>query len=242
MPDGTSCDDGNACTEGDTCRAGACGGGAPVVCPAGDACHDVAACNPLTGTCTVTPKTDGAPCDDGNACTTGDSCQSGACAAGAPVVCAGGDACTQPGVCDPATGACNAVPRPDGASCDDGNPCTFADRCQAGVCTGGRTIICDAPGDACHEAATCDPATGQCARMPKPDGTPCSDANKCTQGDTCEAGACTGGAPVLCVAPDDCHVALCRPRSGKCKVKRKQPFEHCRKSAGKGDDKGKGKH
>ncbi|MBK9262293.1 MAG: MYXO-CTERM sorting domain-containing protein [Polyangiaceae bacterium] len=40
------------------------------------------------------------------------------------------------------------------------------------------------PVDACHDAAGCDPATGQCSNPPKPDGTPCP-------GGACQVGICT---------------------------------------------------
>jgi hypothetical protein len=123
---------------------------------------------------------------------------------------------------------CSSPAKPDGSMCNDGDLCTYDDTCHAGVCTGGTPITCSTPGDACHEAATCEPSTGQCVNAPKPDGTPCSDANACTQTDTCQAGACTGGDEVECDSPDPCHVGVCRPRSGTCKVRRMQPgFRAC---------------
>ena len=118
----------------------------------------------------------------------------------------------------------------DPTQCDDGDPCTV-DTCGAEGCVH-SPIVCEGGGDACHAAATCDPASGQCVAAPVEDGTACDDGNACTHHDACQAGACTGADPVLCVAPDDCHVSMCRPRSGKCKVKRKQPFDHCRKGKG----------
>jgi len=241
-PDGTVCGDGNACTEGDTCQAGTCTAGAPVVCGGADACHEAGTCDPATGACSVVAKPDGTRCEDGNACTQFDACQAGTCTGGAPVVCTAGDACHEPGTCDPATGQCSNPAKPDGSACSDGNACTLNETCHAGTCGGGQAVTCSAPGDACHEAAVCDPTTGGCVNPPKPDGTPCSDANKCTQTDTCQAGACTGGDPVICEAPTPCHTAMCKPRSGTCKVKRKKPFRQCIKTfKGKGKDKGKKK-
>jgi hypothetical protein len=225
--DGTPCDDGNACTESDTCQAGACTAGAPVVCGGGDACHEAGVCNPSNGQCAYAAKPNGTGCDDGNACTQLDSCQAGACVGGNPMVCAASDSCHAAGVCNPTTGMCSNPAKPDGTSCDDGNLCTFSESCHAGVCVAGNAITCNTPGDACHEASVCDPSTGQCVNPSKPDGTSCDDDNACTQTDTCQTGACTGGDPVVCESPDPCHVAICRPRSGSCKVKRSQPFQAC---------------
>ena len=50
--------------------------------------------------------------------------------------------------------------------------------------------------------APCNTATGVCsAATTAPDGTACDDGNACTQTDTCQAGVCTGGAPVACGSP-----------------------------------------
>jgi hypothetical protein len=74
-----------------------------------------------------------------------------------------------------------------------------------------------AASDQCHVAGTCDPATGVCSNPAAPNGTSCSDGNACTQTDTCQAGACAGSNPVICVAPDQCHVAgVCDAATGLC--------------------------
>src|SRR5439155_798810 len=82
--------------------------------------------------------------------------------------------------------------------CNDGDACTVADTCQGGVCAG-TPVVCH-PSDQCHAAGTCNPATGTCSDPPQLDGTRCDDGNACTQTDTCEAGACVGGDPVVCTA------------------------------------------
>src|SRR5204863_9534111 len=69
--------------------------------------------------------------------------------------------------------------------------------CQAGVCTGSNPVVCPDP-DQCHDAGTCDPATGECSNPAKDDGTTCNDGNLCTQSDSCQAGVCTGSNPVVC--------------------------------------------
>jgi hypothetical protein len=187
-----------------------------VTCTAMDQCHDVGVCNLATGVCSNPVKSDGSTCSDGNACTTGDSCQSGACVAGTPVVCTASDQCHLAGVCNTGTGQCSNPNKANGSTCDDGNMCTQVDSCQAGVCTGATPVVCSAS-DQCHSVGTCDPSTGTCSNPNKPDGTTCSDSNACTQTDTCQAGFCVGGNPVVCTASDQCHVAgTCAPATGVC--------------------------
>jgi hypothetical protein len=268
-PDGAACTDGNACTSGDSCQAGACAAGAPVVCTASDQCHEPGTCNPATGVCSnpakadgtlcddgspctvgetcqsgactggqgqtcddhnpcttdtcdlvngcsFTPVQNGTACDDGNACTTADSCQSGTCTGGPLVVCTASDQCHDAGTCNPATGLCSNPAKPDGAACSDGNACTTADSCQGGSCTAGAPVVCTAS-DQCHDAGTCNPATGACSNPAKPDGAACADGSACTTLDSCQGGTCTGGAPVVCTASDQCHDAgVCSPATGAC--------------------------
>jgi hypothetical protein len=133
-------------------------------------------------------KVDGTPCDDGSACTQSDTCQAGICAGGNAVVCTALDTCHVPGQCDPVTGVCTNLEKPDAAACDDGDACTQADTCLSGVCVGGNPVVCHAL-DTCHAVGVCDGATGNCPNPSKPDGAACAD------------GACNTG---VCVsAPDD---------------------------------------
>src|SRR5262249_7137362 len=92
----------------------------------------------------------------------------------------------------------------DGTTTDQYTPVqvsalNLADPCSAGV-------------------AVCNAGTGLCAATPsQPDGSPCNDDNACTQTDTCQAGVCTGANPVVCAAPDQCHlVGTCDPGTGMC--------------------------
>src|SRR5206468_1614367 len=102
----------------------------------------------------------------------------------------------------------------NGAPCDDGNACTRTDACQAGACVGGNPVVCTAA-DQCHIAGVCNAASGVCTNPAKLDGAPCDDGNACTRTDTCEAGACVGGNPVVCTAADQCHTAgACNPATG----------------------------
>lgn len=111
----------------------------------------------------------------------------------AGVVCSASDACHEVGVCDPLTGLCTDPIAADGTGCDDGDACTLSDTCLAGACTGTDPITCSAS-DACHDAGTCDPATGICSDPMAADGTSCNDGDGCAA-DSCQAGICE---PVAC--------------------------------------------
>ncbi len=101
-------------------------------------------------------------------------------------------------VCDPAAcpqNACqSAVCKSDGScglgpvkTCNDGNVCTD---------------------DSCDGALGCVFAPNQAT---------CNDGDACTTVDACAAGTCVGGAPVVCDAVNDCHVAgVCDPKTGAC--------------------------
>ncbi len=79
----------------------------------------------------------GTTCSDGDACTLGDTCDAiGGCVSASTVVCDAPDQCHTAGTCDPGTGVCSNPELPDGTVCDDGDPATPGDSCQAGVCTG----------------------------------------------------------------------------------------------------------
>jgi hypothetical protein len=117
-------------------------GNAGAVCRASSGGCDVS--ETCLGTSAFCPVDRGQPngtsCDDGSACTQSDSCQAGACTGGNPVVCAASDSCHDPGTCNPATGICSDLPKPDGAPCDDGGACTMSDTCQSGACIAGPPL------------------------------------------------------------------------------------------------------
>ena len=173
---------GSPCMQPSDCGLGFCVDGVccNTACNAGpcDACS-IAAGAPSNGTCAMIA---GPACDDGNLCTESDTCQAGVCVGGNAVVCTALDTCHVPGQCDPATGVCTNVTKPDTAACDDGDSCTQADDCQAGVCTGANPVVCNAM-DECHSAGTCDSTSGICSTPAKPDGAPCV-------GGECIAGTC----------------------------------------------------
>ncbi|HVY32684.1 MAG TPA: hypothetical protein VHB79_39380 [Polyangiaceae bacterium] len=214
--DGTSCDDGDACTKTDACKAGKCTGSGAVTCTASDQCHNAGSCDPKTGVCSNPSKTDGTACSDGNACTTTDTCQTGVCTGSNPVLCTALDQCHSKGICDTVKGVCSNPAKADGASCNDGDKCTQTDTCQTGVCKGSNPVVCTAL-DQCHDVGACASGTGTCSNPAKTDGTGCDDGNKCTQSDSCQAGACTGSKPIKCSALGQCYkVGVCDTQTGIC--------------------------
>lgn len=216
LPNGTSCDDGDPCTVTSTCQAGSCVAELPVLCTAKDDCHEVGACDPATGLCSNPVRANGSTCDDGSACTVGDTCSAGTCQGGAPVLCIAAGPCREPGSCDPASGVCSSPAKTDGAGCSDGDPCTLGDACSAGACAAGASKSCPAAGP-CELPGACDPGTGQCTTPPKPDGSACDDGDACTPMDSCLAGQCNAGQPVLCIATGPCRLpGTCNPATGQC--------------------------
>ncbi len=122
---------------------------------------------------------------------------------------------------------------------DDAKECT-TDTCAAGVVVHtpvamktacgapGASTKCDAAGECvgcvdasdCGAAPACKVATcnaGKCGTNNAADASACGDSNKCTQTDSCLAGACVGSNPIVCTATDQCHdPGTCAPATGYC--------------------------
>ncbi|MBW2274763.1 MAG: fibronectin type III domain-containing protein [Deltaproteobacteria bacterium] len=111
LPDESVCDDGYVDTVDDRCLAGVCEG------------IELACTSDLA-------------CDDGNLCNGAEVCDRGdICLDGEPLDCGAPTQCADP-VCEAQLG-CVWASRPDGTSCDDGDPDTLGDRCAVGVCQSG---------------------------------------------------------------------------------------------------------
>ena len=215
----TSKPQGGLCTSANDCANGLCVDG--VCCNSvcgGNVANDCLACSVAAGasadgSCTAL---NGSVCSDGSACTPTDTCQAGTCVGTGTVICSALDSCHTVGTCNPATGACSNPLKFNGSACNDGNACTQGDACAGGICVGGNPVFCPEV-DECHQVAACNPATGQCAVTPKPDGAACEDGDACTKADTCQSGVCVGASPVVCTAKDPCHNAgKCVPATGQC--------------------------
>ena len=199
-----SCSDGDFCTD-DACDPATGCNNPPHSCDDTNPCTDDT-CSTQTG-CVTTNNT--APCEDSNLCTAGDTCSGGACQPGPVIVCNDNNPCTTDS-CDPRFG-CTFVNT--NGFCNDGNACTLEDTCVGGVCQPGFPVVCN-DNNACT-ADSCIPAQG-CVYVSVPPGSTCDDNDACTHGDTCVNGTCQG-APTVCAAPDQCHLAgTCDPLSGTC--------------------------
>ncbi len=182
-----ACDDGDPCTDGDTCALGACVGGAPTTCDDDNPCTDDA-CAPGTG-CTFTPD-DANTCDDGQLSTRADRCEAGACVGTAYT-------CT-PGVCEasslPDGEGCVTTLAAAGTTCDDLDPCTATDACDAlGACLGEPL--------ACGEGEVCDPELGACASTHC---VACADDDACGESAECVPLSTGSYCLLVCESDEDC--------------------------------------
>lgn len=208
-PNTLLCDDGNACTENDVCGNSKCGG-TLVNCASkvgGVGACQLVVCDTILGCLPPIDQLDGGVCDDDNSCTTNDKCSAGKCG-GAPVVCTNLNACsTATGACDP-IGGCQYAP-PPGGGCEDGNPCTTADKCVAGACQAGTPTICN-DGNVCTNDS-CDPKSGCIVSNNM---ASCDDGNACTAPDSCQGGKCIPGVAKVCNDGNDCTSDTCDPTKG----------------------------
>jgi hypothetical protein len=102
------------------------------------------------------------------------------------------------------------VPSP-GLGCDDADPCTTNDACDAaGSCSAGTLINVD-DGDPCT-ADACDPQLG-ITHVPAI-GAACDDDDVCSQNDVCTATGCVGLPSVDVDDGDPCTADSCDPSSG----------------------------
>lgn len=198
QPNTADCDDGNACTVADECANGICSG------------------FPLQ--CDCTTDKDCAQFEDDDLCNGTLFCDTASlpyqCRVDASTVVTcpplqGESALCNAAACASDTGACIVVPVPDQSPCDDNDPCTVTEHCQAGQCLGGIAVNCN-DGNPCTDDS-CQPETG-C--MSTPNQADCEDGNVCTAGDTCLDGICEAGPSVDCDDGNPCTSDTCLPGQG----------------------------
>lgn len=206
-----SCSDGDGCTADDECHGDGSCSGTPVVCNDGNDCTDDS-CN--AGSCEFDPVIDNSPCDDGSSCTEITTCQTGVCTSSISTVCHDTDnPCVTSSCGDDGLGACMQVNRDDDTPCDDLNPCTSDDSCQAGVCGGGGATDCN-DNNFCT-TDTCDPVDGCSYQNTTGE---CADGDLCTVNDRCQGGQCVGD-EVACPASNECTSSgQCDEASGLCSL------------------------
>lgn len=173
-PQVTWCDDKVPCTiETVLTEDGKCEGG-KFICGdcAGSGCNFASDCTPF---------------NDDNPCNGVLDCVSGHCVVDqSSVISCSGQEAESPNErirCSPSNGLCEAEALPDGAACDDGNPCTLYDLMFGGQC--GGTDVC----------ASCEALA---------DGSACDDGNPCTDSTLCTGGRCIGANVCECLFSKDC--------------------------------------
>ncbi len=209
---GETCDDGNT-DDGDgcssTCQVEGCNSDEEC---GSDACN-AGVCN-LDGTCSLEAQT-GATCDDGQFCTENDACTASGACEGTALSCNDTILCTTD-ACDEANGTCSNTPnealcgdstdcqtwvcdaslgcQPNNivGSCDDGDPCTLSDNCNAGLCIGQGQKPC-VDGNPCTLDNQCVSGVG-CDYTQIAENQACDDGDPCTEASTCQGnGSCGGG-------------------------------------------------
>ena len=139
--------------------------------------------------------------------------------------------------CNPGTGVCEALAEKEDTKCDDGDKCTWDDRCEkvGGItqCKGLK-IDCD-DGNPCT-IDSCDPATGECKHESDPELDPdgdkeCGGTDNCPvhhnpdQKDTDGDGigdACECAYATACPQAETQCRSACNPETGQCPAKPNQ--------------------
>lgn len=205
LSDGTTCATGDVCIPDAVCTAGACSGPS-LPCNDNNPCT-IDVCDGTVGGCVYTSDDDGTACDDDNICTVGEVCTAGDCTASTTLDCDDSNECTTD-QCEPGQGGCvHGVLT--GSPCEDGDPCTVVDLCEAGACAAGGPANCD-DGNPCTDDS-CDGTTGACLNTPNT--APCSDGDACTTGDVCSGGLCIA-TPADCDDENPCTVDVCQQQDG----------------------------
>ena len=242
-----SCDDGNACTASVCdpalgCRnepavGVGCDDGDP--CTTDDVCRDAGECAGLPDTdCTCASDVDCQTLDDSNRCNGELRCEGGFCRLDqrSRIVCPSAGAC-RVNICVPATGSCELAFAPDGAGCDDGNPCTTEDACLAGRCSGVPGVCSCSDGDDCKAlqppsydlcqgplvclAGVCAPDAEVAIDCEHPADAPSCTATACdAHTGLCVTSAAAQGSPcaanAACTATGSCHLGVCEPGPPEC--------------------------
>jgi hypothetical protein len=103
-------------------------------------------------------------------------------------------------VCNVELVRCEISMAPQGAACNDGDPCTIDESCQGVTCEGGQERSCDdsnpCTDDACVDQGACEHSFNEGS---------CDDGNNCTENDLCASGICAGSVSQLCFIGSCCE-------------------------------------
>jgi hypothetical protein len=97
------------------------------------------------------------------------------------------------------------------AACSDGDPCNGVELCREEGCAPGAPPSCR-DDDPCT-LDLCEAGVG-CVHPPVEDGTPCPDGDACNGAETCQAGTCKSGTPLVCDDGDACTQDACQADRG----------------------------
>jgi hypothetical protein len=212
---GTPCDDNtNDCTLGDSCLGGECVVGSLLPLDDGNPCTlDKCIKSEIVHEAILEGG-----CDDGNECTSGDTCYLGACVAGEVIQCVN-PPCASDTICVQGQG-CVSNWMPDGAVCDDGEPCTVNDTCNGdGECAPGEPSDCNDSNPCTSES--CNPVSGECEYELL--NHACDDGDGCTVADFCTNGVCVGQSLDCSYLDGNCSIGICL--NGMCLID--QPVMLC---------------
>lgn len=167
LPEGSECSDGEFCNGLETCRSGSCvAGSAPCISTSPEC--STQRCDEGSDTCVAENQPDGTPCETGFFCRGPGACQSGVCLHSGPYPCppVSPEPCSAI-MCNEGSRSCDTVPKPDGASCDDGVVCNGTESCRSGTCVAGAPFCDD--GNACtNDICVEDPIEPTCTHTPIP--------------------------------------------------------------------------
>jgi hypothetical protein len=191
-----SCDDANPCTADDCDATGCTHNQMPdgMVCGAPDQTCDAGICQLVD-------------CNDGDVCTGFEFWDGSTCTVGTPLDCGVATQCADP-VCDTVDG-CMMLARPDGLSCDDGNPSTELDRCEVGWCVGDPIPCFD--GDSCLQSKK----QSACMNVLTKDLAKTAGAQSKTSGKCIKGQAKSGESAAGCIAALDWKLDKIRAKTDK---------------------------
>ena len=129
-------------------------------------------------------------------------------------------------------GSCNVTPLTNGTPCDDFNPCTTVDQCDAGKCAGmapaPENTPCD-DGNPCVVETSCN-LSGVCAGRPLADDTTCFYPGLACPGKCITIPVVGSHICQLCKGADLCSLGTCNFSTGQC-----QTFDFCDSGCQTGD-------